>query len=205
MVAGFKGQAKRISIHGRPCGVTQGHRGILSIAHEELVNSSVRIPKRRVYCFITCLSLGTVVYAWGENSYTSKMALSHLNCLYFFCLSPNSLSLKRFPNYWKVKWETEILKIKRITIYYEVRGVDERENYSYSSASAKSCYITLMKLSFSYEIWTYLSTKPSFVKLEISLEEIFVIQDHFSWKVNYWITRKINLSCSLTKFSSAWL
>lgn len=73
--AEVRGQTKRISVNGRPCGVTQVRRGRLSTAHEELVNSSVRIPQRSVYGFIASCSLEAVADTQGRNSYISKMTL----------------------------------------------------------------------------------------------------------------------------------
>lgn len=66
-----RGQTKRISVNGRPCGVTQVHSGILSTAHEELVNSSVRIPQRSVYGFIASCSLEAVADTQGRSSHIS--------------------------------------------------------------------------------------------------------------------------------------
>lgn len=96
--AEVRGQTKRITVNGRPCGATQVHSGILSTAHEELVNSSVRILQRSVYCFIASHSLEAVADTQGHSSYTSKMALQELYCLLVFIYQHTDYKQKALPN-----------------------------------------------------------------------------------------------------------
>lgn len=98
---------KRISVNGRPCGVTQVHSGILSTAHEELVNSSVRIPRRSIYGFIASRSPEAGADTRGRHSYTSNVALQELCCLLAFVLI---YQRKKLPNNWKVLHKQELLE-----------------------------------------------------------------------------------------------
>lgn len=118
--AEVRGQMKRISVNGRPCGATQVHSGILSTAHEELVNSSVRIPQRSIYCFIASRSLEAVADTQGHSSYTSKIALQELCCLLVFLLflSIKTISKKCFQITRKLNTSTNCKKQVRLKMKY---------------------------------------------------------------------------------------